>query len=73
MLHDRGLTPEAFDDFLVFMTTMNDAKKWGRESGITMAMEILKRIKPGHCIIVGPGNAAIWEITDANWDDTANK
>ena len=55
MLEAEGLTPETFDGFLIFMTTMNDAQKWDKEDSIRAVMEVLKRIPQGRCLIVGPG------------------
>ena len=67
MLEAEGLTPETFDGFLIFMTTMNDADKWDKESLIRSVMEVLMRVPKGRVLIVGSGYDEIWCITDSNW------
>ena len=68
--HARG-DATLFNKRLVFLTCMNDAKKWQRDARARTAAAILSRVPEGLLVIAGPADAATWHITDASWDEKA--
>ena len=61
--HARG-DPTLFRKRLIFLTCMNDAKKFQQEHRARLAAEVLSRVPDSLCRIAGPADAATWHITD---------